>query len=49
MVLVGNLVPLLLLLTGQAGSAALAGLLILIGLFIGERIWVKAPQMIPLS
>jgi Fe-S-cluster-containing dehydrogenase component/formate-dependent nitrite reductase membrane component NrfD len=48
-VLVGNLVPLLLLMTGQAGSAALAGLLILIGLFIGERIWVKAPQMIPLS
>jgi hypothetical protein len=35
--------------TGQAGSLALAGLLILIGLYIGERIWVKAPQMIPLS
>jgi hypothetical protein len=49
MVLAGNLVPLLLLLTGQAGSAALAGLLILIGIFVGERIWVKAPQMIPLS
>jgi formate-dependent nitrite reductase membrane component NrfD len=49
MVLAGNLVPLLLLMTGQSGSAALAGLLILIGLFIGERIWVRAPQMIPLS
>jgi formate-dependent nitrite reductase membrane component NrfD len=49
MVLAGNLVPLLLLMTGQAGSAALAGILILIGLFVGERIWVKAPQMIPLS
>lgn len=49
MILVGNLLPLLLLMTGQAGSLALAGLLILIGLFIGERIWVKAPQMIPLS
>jgi len=49
MVLVGNLLPLLFLLTGQAGSFALAGLLILIGMYIGERIWVKAPQMIPLS
>ena len=48
-VLIGNLVPLLLLMTGQAGSAALAGLLILIGLFTGERVWVKAPQLIPLS
>lgn len=49
MVLVGNLVPLLLLITGQSGSAAFAGVLILIGIFIGERIWVKAPQLIPLS
>lgn len=49
MVLVGNLVPLLLLMTGQSGSAALAGLLVLLGMFIGERIWVKAPQLIPLS
>jgi Fe-S-cluster-containing dehydrogenase component/formate-dependent nitrite reductase membrane component NrfD len=49
MVLVGNLVPLLLLMIGQAGSSAFAGLLILIGIFIGERIWVRAPQIIPLS
>jgi formate-dependent nitrite reductase membrane component NrfD/NAD-dependent dihydropyrimidine dehydrogenase PreA subunit len=49
MILVGNLVPLLLLFTGQAGSAAFAGALILIGMFVGERIWVKAPQLIPLS
>jgi Fe-S-cluster-containing dehydrogenase component/formate-dependent nitrite reductase membrane component NrfD len=49
MILVGNLVPLLLLMTGQAGSLALAGFLILLGLLIGERIWVRAPQMIPLS
>jgi formate-dependent nitrite reductase membrane component NrfD len=48
-VLVGNLVPLLLLMTGQSGSVAFAGALILIGMFIGERIWVKAPQLIPLS
>jgi hypothetical protein len=48
-VLIGNLVPLLLLWTGQAGSLAIAGVLILIGMLVGERIWVKAPQMIPLS
>ena len=48
-VLAGNLVPLLLLMTGQSGSAAISGLLVLIGLFIGERIWVRAPQLIPLS
>jgi len=28
---------------------AVAGILILAGMYIGERIWVKAPQMIPLS
>ena len=49
MILVGNLVPLLLVWTGQTGSFALAGVLILTGMFIGERIWVKAPQLIPLS
>jgi formate-dependent nitrite reductase membrane component NrfD len=48
-VLIGNLVPMLLMITGQAGSAAFAGVLILMGMFIGERIWVKAPQLIPLS
>jgi len=49
MILIGNLVPLLLLFTGQSGSAAISGVLILIGLFVGERIWVRAPQLIPLS
>ena len=48
-VFVGNLVPVLLMITGQAGSAAFAAALVLIGMFIGERIWVKAPQMVPLS
>ena len=48
-VLIGNLVPLLLLFTGQSGSAAISGVLILMGLFIGERIWVRAPQLISLS
>jgi formate-dependent nitrite reductase membrane component NrfD len=48
-ILAGNLIPLLLVWTGQTGSFALAGALILIGMFIGERIWVKAPQLVPLS
>src|SRR5262249_1665091 len=49
MVLVGNLLPLLFLITGQGGSATIAGVLILVGLYFAERIWVRAPQMIPLS
>ena len=49
MILVGNVLPMFLLLTGNGFGFALAGLLILVGLFIGERIWVKAPQLVPLS
>jgi formate-dependent nitrite reductase membrane component NrfD len=49
MILIGNLVPLLLLWTGQTGSLAMAGILILMGILIGDRIWVKAPQLVPLS
>jgi formate-dependent nitrite reductase membrane component NrfD len=49
MVLVGNVLPLLLLFTGGSFSFALAGILILAGMYIGERIWVKAPQLVPLS
>ncbi len=49
MILVGNILPMILLLTGSSFGFALAGVLILVGLFIGERIWVKAPQMVPLS
>ena len=49
MVLVGNVLPLFLLMTGSQFGFALAGVLILAGMYIGERIWVKAPQMIPLS
>ena len=49
MVLVGNIVPIFLLLTGNQFGFALSGVLILAGLYIGERIWVKAPQLIPLS
>jgi Fe-S-cluster-containing dehydrogenase component/formate-dependent nitrite reductase membrane component NrfD len=49
MILVGNVLPIFLLLTGNGFGFALAGFLILAGLYIGERIWVKAPQMVPLS
>jgi Fe-S-cluster-containing dehydrogenase component/formate-dependent nitrite reductase membrane component NrfD len=49
MILVGNVLPIFLLLTGGGFGFALAGVLILAGLYIGERIWVKAPQLIPLS
>jgi len=49
MILVGNILPMFLLLTGNSFAFALAGILILAGLYIGERIWVKAPQLIPLS
>ena len=49
MILVGNVLPMFLLMTGNAFGFALAGALILVGMYIGERIWVKAPQLIPLS
>lgn len=49
MILVGNVLPMFLLLTGNGFGFALAGVLILAGLYIGERIWVRAPQLIPLS
>ncbi|MEP7148635.1 MAG: NrfD/PsrC family molybdoenzyme membrane anchor subunit [Acidobacteriota bacterium] len=49
MVSVGNVVPIFLLLSGSIFALSLAGILILMGLYIGERIWVKAPQLIPLS
>jgi Fe-S-cluster-containing dehydrogenase component/formate-dependent nitrite reductase membrane component NrfD len=49
MVLIGNILPMFLLSTGSSAGFALAGILILVGLYIGERIWVKAPQLVPLS
>lgn len=49
MILVGNTLPLLLILIGQPLTYVLAGILILIGLWFAEDIWVKAPQRIPLS
>lgn len=50
MIFAGNVLPLaLLLLTGNIFLLALAGILILIGLGFAQHIWVKAPQLIPLS
>ena len=49
MIFAGNTVPLFLLLTGQPLAFVAAGILILIGLWFAEDIWVKAPQQIPLS
>lgn len=49
MVFVGNILPLVLLHFRETETFALAGILILIGLYIGEHIWVRAPQLIPLS
>ncbi len=48
--LVGNVLPALLLLAVPAtGAAALAGGLILLGIYLTETIWVEAPQRIALS
>jgi len=49
MLLVGNLLPLVAFLLGPPSAAAPAGVLILIGLWFAEDIWVKAPQRIPLA
>ena len=49
MILVGNTLPLMLMFAGQIWAFALAGILILTGLYFAEHIWVKAPQRIPLS
>jgi Fe-S-cluster-containing dehydrogenase component/formate-dependent nitrite reductase membrane component NrfD len=45
----GLLLPMLLLVTGSTIFAAIAALLTLGGLFLHEHIWVRAPQLLPLS
>ena len=50
MIAVGNVLPLaLLLITGNIFAFSIAGGLIFIGLGFAQHIWVKAPQLIPLS
>lgn len=48
-VIIGNIVPLILIWPGTLPLMALTGALVLIGLYFTEHIWVRAPQLIPLS
>ncbi|MEM7371827.1 MAG: 4Fe-4S dicluster domain-containing protein [Bacteroidota bacterium] len=45
----GNLIPMVLLITGIPILIALAAICVLIGIYVSEHIWVQAPQQIPLS
>ena len=47
-VLIGGVVPVALLLMGNV-MLPVAGVLALVGIFVGQHIWVRAPQQIPLS
>jgi formate-dependent nitrite reductase membrane component NrfD len=47
--IVGNLLPVLLIWLGGSAFFAAGGVLVLIGVYITEHIWVRAPQLIPLS
>ncbi|TDI92932.1 MAG: 4Fe-4S ferredoxin [Caldithrix sp.] len=47
--LAGNLAPLVLIWLGGSAFFAAAGVLVLTGVYITEHIWVRAPQLIPLS
>jgi len=50
MIIVGNFIPLVILLTVENYLAVgVSGILMLIGLAFAQHIWVKAPQLIPLS
>ena len=48
-IVLGNVLPLLLILFGGAQLLAIAGVLVLAGIYIIEHIWVRAPQLISLS
>lgn len=49
-VLLGNIIPLVLLLMGASQMMiALAGIMVLAGIYFTEKIWVEAPQRISLS
>ena len=48
--LIGNLIPLgLLLLATSSTMLIVASVLVLIGIYVTEKIWVEAPQRIPLA
>ena len=49
-VVIGNIIPLVLLLTTASTMLmVISGVLILIGMYLTEKIWVEAPQRIPLA
>jgi len=48
-VIVGHLLPLTLLINAGQAAAIPAAVLALAGLFVIERLWILAPQRIPLS
>lgn len=48
-IILGNIFPLLLIVFGGNSLLLLAGLVTLAGIYITEHIWVRAPQLIPLS
>ena len=48
-IILGNLIPVILLLAGFSGTLPIAGILVLVGILITEKIWVEAPQRIQLS
>lgn len=48
-ILLGNLLPLVLLLALGSAMLPVAGAMVLVGIYITEHVWVQAPQMIPLS
>jgi len=50
-VLIGNVIPVTLLIFAQDNPLlwALAAVLVLVGIYVTEKIWVEAPQRIPLS
>ncbi|HIA35619.1 MAG TPA: hypothetical protein EYN89_02520 [Flavobacteriales bacterium] len=47
--ILGNIIPLCLIFSGLPILASLAGLLMIIGIYVTEHIWVEAPQRIPLT
>ena len=49
-VLIGNVIPLAaLLIVPSANMLIVASVLVLIGIYVTEKIWVEAPQRIPLA
>jgi len=47
-VLIGNLIPVALILTGENMLLPIAGAFSIIGIYVTEHIWIKGPQLVPL-